>query len=310
MTEVLAIDLGGTKVEAALVREDGEVVSGSRFRAETGAAAARDAAVATDAIGTVVSSALACATDVAAVGVGSAGPIDLGRGAVSPLNLPALVDYPLADVVRAASGLDRVSVRLDGTCIALAEYAYGAARGTANALVMVVSTGVGGGLISDGRLVSGLTGNAGHLGQMLIGDPDHDLRGATVEGVASGPATIAWARSHGWSGSTGEQLAESYAGGDDVARRAVRRSARAVAHGLVSATTLLDLEVAVIGGGFVAVADDYVALVQEQIAPAAVNAYAAKLRVQAAALGSQSPLVGAAALIHRADLLGARPTER
>ena len=66
--------------------------------------------------------------------------------------------------------LDTATLRLDGTCIALAEAWRGAAQGVRNAIVFVVSTGVGGGIVSDGRLVAGGSGNAGHLGQMIVAD--------------------------------------------------------------------------------------------------------------------------------------------
>ncbi|GAA2319658.1 ROK family protein [Glycomyces scopariae] len=306
----MALDLGGTKVEAALVREDGSVVEGTRSRAATGEAAAADRGAAERAVAQVVRHCMAAPewAGVAAAGIGSAGPVDLAAGTIAPINLPSLQGFAIADFVAGVSGLERVVLRLDGTCIALAESWLGAARGVRNALVMVVSTGVGGGVVSDGRLVAGSGGNAGHIGQVVVAADEgaaaegsaHD---ATVEGIASGPNTVKWARSQGWEGSSGEDLARDYAAGVPVAVAAVRRSARAVGLGLVNAATLLDLEVAVIGGGFSFVAGDYPELVAAAVREHAVNAYAGGLKVVRAALGGEAPLVGAAALVHRADLL-------
>ncbi|SDD00430.1 ROK family protein [Glycomyces harbinensis] len=306
MTVALAIDLGGTKVEAALVSGDGRVLEHTRTRAATGASAAADRAVAEAAIAAAVRGCTAAPewSEVAAAGIGSAGPVDLAKGTIAPINLPSLQGFGITEFVREATGLDEVALRLDGTCIALAESWLGAARGVRNALVMVVSTGVGGGVIADGRLVSGAGGNAGHLGQVVVDRIEGAVEAATVEGIASGPRTVAWARSRGWRGETGEDLARGYREGDPVAVAAVERSARAVGLGLVNASTLLDLELAVIGGGFAAVADDYPALVAAAIGEGAVNAYAAEIAVVRAELGGDASLVGAAALVHRPDLLG------
>ena len=183
---------------------------------------------------------------------------------------------------------------LDGACIALAEHWQGAAVGTRNALAMVVSTGVGGGLIIGGASVTGISGNAGHIGQLRLreraaGAPATD---GTLEALASGPSTVAWARAQGWSGSTGEELAGAYAAGDPIAVAAVRRSAGAVGEAIANVATLLDLEVAVIAGGFVQVAVDYLDLVRASAKEAAVFDYARRVRVAASGLDGDGPLIG------------------
>ena len=148
MPLALAIDLGGTKVEAALVDETGALVEGSRHRHPTGAAAATDVAVLRNALETVIAG---CRThprwtEVGAAGIGSAGPVDVAAGTIAPINLPAAHGFDIVSAVREASGVDAAHMRLDGTCIALAEAWLGAARGVRNAIVFVVSTGVGGGI--------------------------------------------------------------------------------------------------------------------------------------------------------------------
>ncbi|MGB4780085.1 ROK family protein, partial [Microbacterium sp.] len=209
MALALAIDLGGTKVEAALVDETGALMAGSRVRAATGAAAASDVSVLARALDEVVGS---CRrhplwNEVAAAGIGAAGPIDLTAGTIAPINLPAVHGFGIVEAVRTASDLDDVTLRLDGTCIALAETWRGAAHGVRNAIVFVVSTGVGGGIVSDGRLIAGGSGNAGHLGQMIVADIEGDAAASTLEERASGPHTVAWAQAQGWPGTTGEELA-------------------------------------------------------------------------------------------------------
>ncbi|MBN9170416.1 MAG: ROK family protein [Microbacterium sp.] len=304
MGVAMAVDVGGTKAEAALVRDDGSIVEGTRARVPTGAS--EDAATLRGAIDELVRTCAASPewAEVTAAGIGSAGPVDLPSGAISPINMTNVRDFGIVDAIRASSGLADVVLRLDGTCIALAELWLGAARGIRNAIVIVVSTGVGGGIVSDGRLVAGRSGNAGHVGQVVIQQVEASPAAATVEGIASGPHTVAWAQERGWPGVTGEDLAAAYRAGDPVATAAVARSAGAVGVGLLDAATLLDLELAVIGGGFSFVADDYPAQVEAAIRAAAVNGYAGRMRVVRAELGGDAPLVGAAALVHRRDLLG------
>lgn len=297
----LALDLGGTKVEAALVDATGTVVDGLTHRAPTGRAASRADIAA--GIRRVVSDALRDAPDgrLVGVGIGSAGPVDLGAGAISPLNLPAIAELPIVALVEELCPAVPVRLALDGTCIALAEHWRGAAAGARNALAMVVSTGVGGGLIVDGAPVRGFSGNAGHIGQLRLRErtPGAPATDGTLESLASGPNTVAWARAHGWTGETGEQLAQSYASSDATAIAAVRRSAAAVGEAIASVATLLDLEVAVVAGGFAQVADDYLDLVRDAAHGAAVFDYARRVRVTASGLDGHGPLVGAAALVLR-----------
>ena len=301
----LAVDLGGTKIEAALVDSAGRLLPGTRFRAPTGRESSSDqlAASATS----VVTQALATLPDDATlvgIGIGSAGPITVDRGLVSPLNLPSWRDFPLRDLVSALVPLVPTILRMDGECITLAEHWVGAGQGVDNLMGMVVSTGIGGGLILGGMAVAGPTGNAGHIGHVEVGGFDEAcLCGGTgcVEAVASGPNTVRWARSQGWVGETGEDLAVSYAAGDQVAITAVRRSARAIGQAIASATALVDLEVVAVGGGFSHVAPDLLDYVREAIAKRAPFPFVAKVKVIPSGLSGEGPLIGAAALVHRAD---------
>ena len=295
----LAVDIGGTKVEAALVDRHGVIVPGSRFRRPTGRSASRGEITA--AIQLVTRSAFEAATDgliVVGLGVGSAGPIDRANTSVAPLNLPSAVDLSIRAAVGVVAPELPLNLALDGTCIALAEHWCGAARGASNTLAMVVSTGVGGGFILGGAAVVGNSGNAGHIGQILVRSrDDRDLVRGTLESIASGPASVAWAQRHGWAGQSGEDLASDYALADPVAVRAIRRSAEAVASAIVSASTLLDLEVVVLAGGFVSVAPDYVERVQHGVNAFALLEHARSTRVVASGLGGDGPLIGSARLV-------------
>ena len=207
----LAIDLGGTKVDAALVDADGAVVAGTVHRAPTGRdAEGRDRA--------------GRSADVAAAalaGVWRRGPPDrnrnrLGRpgrprgGAIAPLNLPGLAGLPIVALVQELARTSRCASR--STARASLWPSTGGVPPSArrNALAMVVSTGVGGGLIIDGAPVTGMSGNAGHIGQLRLreraaGAPATD---GTLEALASGPVHGRLGARAGVVGLTGEELAE------------------------------------------------------------------------------------------------------
>jgi len=294
----LAIDLGGTKLEAALVGDDGAILSGSRVRRDTGPGLDHDGL--REALREVTTAALRALPDGTALrgaGIGSAGPIDRTRGTIDPVNMPGVRGFRLGDETAAAlrdAGTDGVTVRVghDGGCLALAESWMGATQDARASLAIVVSTGIGGGFVVDGMPIGGASGNAGHLGQTAFD-------GLTLEEIASGPASVAWAQDHGWAGSTGEQLGHDAASGDRIARAAIERSAAAVGQALADAATLCDLDVIAIGGGFSRVSEDYIELVGAALRVSAVLAYARAARVVRSGLGDGGPLIGAAALVLR-----------
>ncbi|WP_144758561.1 ROK family protein [Curtobacterium sp. 9128] len=304
----LAVDLGGTKVEAALVSDQGVVLPGSRFRSPTGPERSSEQLQA--AVDEAVRGALAALpadAALAGVGIGSAGPVDEEHGLVSPLNMPVWRGYPLRDRIAALVPAGTpVTLRMDGLAITLAEHWLGAAQGSDHVMGMIVSTGVGGGLILHGRTVSGPTGNAGHIGHVECGGFDDACAcGGTgcLEAVASGPKTVAWARRHGFTGTTGEELAAAYAADDEVAVAAVRRSGRALGQAIAAATSLVDLEVVAIGGGFSHVTPDLFEYARQAVAERVEFGFVTKVRIVPTGLSQDGPLIGAAALVHRAHVL-------
>jgi len=165
----LAVDVGGTKVEAALVDPSGVVLPGSRFRAPTGPERDSDGlALSVDEVVGRTTAALPVGAKLVGAGIGSAGPVNELEGRVSPLNLGVWRNYPLRDQVAATLPEIPVLLRMDGICIALAEHWVGAGRGYNNVMGMIVSTGIGGGLVLHGNTVSGPTGNAGHIGHVEV----------------------------------------------------------------------------------------------------------------------------------------------
>ncbi|HTI74817.1 MAG TPA: ROK family protein, partial [Mycobacterium sp.] len=184
MDLTLALDIGGTKIAAGLVDPDGALVHQAKLPTPDG-----DAEGVWTVVDTLVTEALAEAGGrVRGVGISSAGPIDLPTGTVSPINIVEWQRFPIVERVMALAG---APVRLggDGLCMAMGERWRGAGRGAQFLLGMVVSTGVGGGLVIDGAPYDGRTGNAGHVGHVVV-DPDGRLCSCgghgCVETVAAG----------------------------------------------------------------------------------------------------------------------------
>jgi glucokinase len=303
MVVALAVDFGGTKVEAALIDDTGHIIEASRHRLPTGASAGEsDLVAAVDRAATAALAALPSRETLAGVGIGSAGPIDAQQGRVSPLNVPAWRGHPLRAQLEALVDVP-VRLEMDGLCIAIAEHWIGATRDAATSMGMVVSTGIGGGLILDGRPFGGPSGNAGHIGHVEVAGHDDPCAcggSGCLEAIASGPSTVAWARRQGWAGHTGEELAAGHAAGHPIALAAVERCGHAIGRAIASATALCDLEAVAIGGGFSRVSPTLFDHIREALQARADWEFIAKVRVLPSGLSGDGPLIGAAALIHRA----------
>ncbi|OBF26855.1 ROK family protein [Mycobacterium sp. ACS4331] len=299
MTELtLALDIGGTKIAAGLVDPDGTLVASQQRPTPRGG----DPEAAWAVVSALLSE-MAAGTTVRGVGIASAGPIDLPAGAVSPINVPAWRGFPIHERVSAA--VPGVPVRLggDGLCMALGEHWRGAGQGASFLLGMVVSTGIGGGLVFDGVPYDGRTGNAGHVGHVVV-----DVAGEScacggrgcVETIASGPHMAAWARENGWQpggDADAEALAADAAAGDPVAQRAFERSATALAAMIASVGAVCDLDLVVIGGGVARSGPLLFDPVRAALARFAGLSFIADIAVVPAALGGDAGLVGAAALL-------------
>ncbi len=293
----LAIDIGGTKIAAGLVDAEGRLTYETRQPTphsedpeQVWAAARR-----------TITETLAEAGDaVDGVGISSAGPIHVPDGTISPINIVAWRDFPVVD--RVAAAVPDVPVRLggDGLCMALGEHWCGAGQGAAFLLGMVVSTGIGGGLVLDGAPYDGRTGNAGHVGHVVVDiDGPQCVCGARgcVEAIASGPNLAAWARTQGWVGGDAKELADAAAAGNDIALGAFHRGARAIAAMIASVGAVCDLDLVIVGGGVAKAGPVLFDPIREELRTFAGLEFLSGLRVVPAALGGEAGLVGAAALL-------------
>ena len=305
----LAIDVGGTKFAAGLVEPGGRVISW----AQTATPRELDAEQLWRTLDALLTRVLTeagvdPATGLAGVGCGCGGPMEWPAGKVSPLNIPAWRAFPLRD--RLAERFAGLPVRLhnDAICLAAGEHWRGAGRGRTTMLGIVVSTGVGGGLVLDGRLINGATGNAGHIGHVVV-DPDGPpcVCGGQgcVEAIARGPALAAWAQAQGWRPGqpqvTAKDLADDAAQGHPIGLKAMRRAGHALGIAIASATDLCDLEVVSIGGGLSQAGSLLFDPLEEALRRHVGLDFARDVVVVPAALGQSAGLVGAAALLFAAD---------
>ncbi|MEE1786281.1 ROK family protein [Streptomyces sp. SP17BM10] len=300
-----AIDIGGTKIAGALVDDDGQLHHRTQLPTP-----AEDPAEAVFATVRKVLDALTTSPDwpdVTAVGIGSAGPVDLVEGTVSPVNIPGWRGFPLLAEVAAhpAVATRRMPVHLagDGVAMAAAEHWRGAARGAANALCLVVSTGVGAGLVLDGSVRPGPSGNAGHLGHITVeldGAPCPCGSRGCLEGIASGTAIARRALAEGWQPAgkdrSARAVAEAAAAGDPIALASFDRAAQALAAGIAATATLVDLDRVVVGGGVAAAGELLFTPLAHHLTRYAALPYVRDLDVRHAELGTDAGLIGAAAL--------------
>ncbi|MBH0778315.1 ROK family protein [Nocardia bovistercoris] len=287
----LALDIGATKMAVGLVGPDG-------VTHEVGRIQVPEAGVWEACAGLL--RAAANGAEIEVVGIGACGPVDAPAGVMQPLNIPEWADgFPIVPAVRELFPSASVRFAIDGVCLALAERHFGAARETPDALAMTVSSGIGGGVIVGGMVAVGHTGNAGHIGHVVVpGSTDPCACGGVgcVEAIASGPSSVRWARERGWEGTTGKELAEAANEGDRIAKAALRRAGIALGQAIASAAALLDVDLVVVGGGFAQAGEPLWRPMQEALGAHARIGFLRDLQVVPSELGEHATLVGAGLL--------------
>ncbi len=276
MGSALAIDIGGTKLAAGLVGADGTLLRRAETPTPAGDGEALFAALmgVTDAVRS---------GDEAVCGVGTGGPMVADGEEVSPLNIPCWRRFPLRRRLAEATGL-ATFVDNDAKALALGEGWVGAAAGVANFLAMVVSTGVGGGVVLGGRLLDGAAGNAGHIGHVIVA-PGGRRCGCGAYGCLEAEAS-----------GTGIRLATGRPA-SEASPEVVAHAGTMVGRAVASVVNLLDLRLALVAGsvalGFGA---PFFAAAQAELDRSACLDFSAGARIRPAGLGHRGPLVGAGAV--------------
>lgn len=270
----LALDIGASKVDVAVVDHDGTI----HARARVDVSAHRS-----DLFEAVVekSREALAGSDIATVGVGCAGPMTRGGEKVSPLNIPWWRDFPLRQSLREALGLD-IFIEGDARALALAEGSFGAAQDQSSYLSMVVSTGVGGGIVLDGRLLDGETGNSGHVGHLnVVNNGALCSCGAfgCLEAEVSGRAIEV---------RTGHPAADA-----DVATR--RRTGELVGRAVGTLSSVLDFRHCYVAGSVaLGYGGEFFDAANKAARSLAMMSYSQDVEIRPSQLGDEGPLLGAA----------------
>jgi glucokinase len=238
--------------------------------------------------------------EVAAVGIGCGGPLDSSTGVlIAPLHLPGWTDVPIVELASSELGLPAV-LDNDATAAAAGEHRFGAGRGTRNMVYVTVSTGVGGGVVLDGRVFRGSTGNGGELGHVTVDWNGRVCKGCgrrgCLEAYASGTSIAERAREAGMEVETASEVAAAARAGDAVAERVWAETCAALACGVASLANVFEPERVVIGGGVSREGEQLLGPVRERVRAEVIAPVARSLDVVAAELGETVGVVGAAAV--------------
>lgn len=309
----IGVDVGGTNVKVALVDKEGNIVYSDTVptRAEMGYEYTISNMI--KAIHDVMKESKVAKELVEGIGFGFPGQIDCDNGIVrlAP-NIPGWVNIPIADIVSKEFGIP-VKVDNDVRCAALAELNFGAGKGAVNMICITVGTGIGSGLIVNGKLVRGVSNAAGELGHIklqmengpLCGCGDHGC----LEAFASGPAIVAMAEEYVRGGKstkyrelakneiTPYYVCEAAKQGDVVAKKIFEIIGNYIGIGLASVVNLLNPEKIVIGGGVAEAGEFLFAPIRETLKKRSMPIQGAAVEVVHAELGNTAGVIGASLLI-------------
>lgn len=294
----IALDLGGTKIAAALINTRGKILRKIKVWTDR-----RDAEAPIRQLIALARQLLQEVPPEAVRGIGVAVPavVDPSRGLVrwAP-NLPGWQDVPLREQMERALGLP-VWVDFDGHLAALGEHWRGAGRGAQNMVFVIIGTGIGGGMILGGRLHRGHTNIAGGIGWLVVDrqaaqTPEARAIGC-LESLAAGPAIARRASVFMGPDVSAEAVFQAAAGGDPKARALLEEVAITLGLGIANIVSLLNPELVVLGGGVGAASGLFLDLIRQVVREHAQPVCAEVVRIVPAALGDESSLLGAARLV-------------
>ncbi|MEG3585818.1 MAG: ROK family protein [Actinomycetota bacterium] len=279
MHHILAIDIGGTKLAVAIVDEKGRIRDRKQIPTHTGT----DDSLYERVLDLSTQCLATSSIEPTAIGIGCGGPGRQSYELVSPLNISNWRDFPLRKKIENDLSLPTF-IDNDAKALALAEGWLGAAQGCSNYIAMVVSTGIGGGIVLNGKLLEGTDGNAGHIGHIFV-EPGGGLDANGVSGLLEGSAS-------------GSGLERKYGFAPSEASDEIRiQTGTYVGRAVASIANLLDLQLAVVAGsvafGF---GDIFFEAAQNTINDLTKIQHSQQTEIVPGGLGDQGPLTGAAAV--------------
>lgn len=308
MTEaIIGVDLGGTRVRAARMNHKLEIIERQEMLTED----ERGLDATLERIQEMIRGVLPTdGTSIAGIGVSAPGPLNPLTGVVvAPPNLKGWHNVPLARILHNAFNVP-VYIGNDANVAGLAETVMGAAVGCRHVIFITVSTGIGSGMICDGKMLLGKTGLAAEAGHIILLAGD---KVSTLEKEAAGPALARKAREQLESGTqslmrdlvdgdltkiSGATVGRAAQQGDMVALEVVRDGGRMLGLGIVSLLHLFNPEVVVLGGGVSNLGELLFTPMREAIQEHCIDrAYWENLRIERAALGENVSVIGAGSLV-------------
>jgi glucokinase len=247
----LAVDIGATKFAASIVTGAGDVL----HRREVPSTQLWDGLA-----DLLQESAKDSDAKITKIGIGSAGPINIKSGSISPVNIAGWRNFPLVPKIQEFFPGSEIKMVGDAVALAVAEHAISAGKGRTNMLGMVVSTGIGGGIIVGNKPLLGDYGNAGFFGHNVVGDYDGKCncgRKGCIEGYSSGPSMVRFAKTLGWNGEDFRALAKDAESGDMNAVKAIEFGVDHLAKAIVNISQIFDLHCVVVGGGVIEAGNTY-----------------------------------------------------
>jgi len=317
---VLALDLGGTKIIAAIVSNQGRVMA-REYRptlADEGPQAVINRILST--IDRLLSLRKVGSSQLSSISIAAAGAINFEKGLVtSSPNLPGWQNIPLRDIVREKYRVNTFLIN-DASAAALGEHRFGAGREVNNLVLLTLGTGIGGGIIINGRLYSGPCGSAGEIGHMTI-----DVNGprcscgniGCLEMLASGTAVakeaISRIRQGEWSSLTdivegkiesitAEKVGVAAQGGDSLALAVVLKAATYLGVGMVNLVNIFNPEMIIVGGGMVKMGDLLLDPARQVVRERAFQLPAQAVSIVPAQLGDDAGVLGAAIFAFQQEL--------
>jgi glucokinase len=299
---VLALDIGGTKLAAGVVDDSGHVYSFAAAPTQPEQGAEEGLARLWELGRQAVKESGIGWSEIDAVGICAGGPLDPEQGIlIAPLHLQGWEDVPLTALAERTYGRPAV-LENDATAAAAGEHRYGAGAGTRHMVYLTISTGVGGGVIVDGRLYRGAMGNGAELGHVTVDWKGRPCRGCgrrgCLEAYVSGTSIAERAREAGLDSRTAADVAAAARGGDTVARAVWEETVAALACGLTSLVNAFEPEVVVLGGGVSRSGEQLFEPVRERVRADAMTPAGRAARIVPAALGDHVGVVGAAAIVY------------
>jgi glucokinase len=293
----IGVDLGGTNIRVALIDEEGSIAKKLQRKTEPARGSDYTIAWMIDMIGQIQGQ-----EHITGIGIGSPGPLDPKRGIIlDPPNLPGWNGVPITSILEKACHLP-VVLDNDANAAALAESVAGAGKGHESVVYVTISTGIGAGIVVDGKLWAGAQGNAGEVGNMIIlpnGPAFPGLNAGALEALSSGTAIGQRGKNELNVENGSESVFELFKQGDEKALSIIDEAMNYLAIGLANIAHLLNPSLFVLGGGVMQQKEVILPILREKTASYLYESMKPHLKIEAAQLGTKAGVIGAGLLPRR-----------